>query len=293
MQIAIECKNDRKTTGIERVEAFSSKLRDVGIPRGIYVSTRGFTAPARARAASDDIRLLTLEGLTADRLNAAISDALQSIVFLVPRTETFSRFDNADPSQSKPADWLEIEIDSSFGNGLPAIYEAVWQLWRDGSIPARIGEHVIFITLPPEFRYSKEEDPVENGVVVALIKVLGFAKTWSGVASSFVLRDADSGAAEQIRVEVTYPAEPELGDLFTVHSEAELSMHLAQGGVPHVWKRIKSPRLATAKLYWPPSARAIFKARELQQQGQDVTFANVEGYDVSVAWELPARQGPS
>lgn len=44
--IAIECKNHKQSIGIEDVRNFRQKLRDLGIRKGIFVSTSGFTEGA-------------------------------------------------------------------------------------------------------------------------------------------------------------------------------------------------------------------------------------------------------
>jgi len=43
VRIAVECKNEKKTTDIEKIDAFIGKLQDVGIPvqHGVFVSTSG------------------------------------------------------------------------------------------------------------------------------------------------------------------------------------------------------------------------------------------------------------
>ena len=52
VKIAIECKNERKKVGSEKIDAFVGKLKDIGIPtqQGIYVSPTGYTKDALDRA---------------------------------------------------------------------------------------------------------------------------------------------------------------------------------------------------------------------------------------------------
>ncbi len=57
--IVIECRKHRRPVGIEKVEAFVSKLRDIGNPQGVMISPSGFDAGARAVARQNFIRLLT------------------------------------------------------------------------------------------------------------------------------------------------------------------------------------------------------------------------------------------
>lgn len=57
--IVIECRKHKRPVGIEKVEAFVSKLRDIGSNQGVMISSSGFDAGARAIAKQNVIRLLT------------------------------------------------------------------------------------------------------------------------------------------------------------------------------------------------------------------------------------------
>lgn len=57
--IVIECKRYNRPVGIDRVEAFVTKLRDVGASQGVMVSNKGFSKGARAVAARHVITLLS------------------------------------------------------------------------------------------------------------------------------------------------------------------------------------------------------------------------------------------
>ena len=83
-RIAIECKNYKTEIGKADIDAFIGKLNDLGFPtqHGIYVSTSRYTKGALKRAKNAGVRTLNLDGLTRDRLSAAIYDALQSIIYL-------------------------------------------------------------------------------------------------------------------------------------------------------------------------------------------------------------------
>jgi hypothetical protein len=57
--IAIECKHSRRRVGIESVEAFATKLRDVNASQGAMISEAGFDAGAQAAAGQLNIGLWT------------------------------------------------------------------------------------------------------------------------------------------------------------------------------------------------------------------------------------------
>lgn len=57
--IVIECKRQRRPVGIEKVEAFVTKLRDVAASQGVMISNTGFDAGAQAIAKDNLVTLLS------------------------------------------------------------------------------------------------------------------------------------------------------------------------------------------------------------------------------------------
>lgn len=64
VSILFECKdyNRQRRIGIEIVDAFDSKLRDLGFDKGIICSNADFSLPARAKATRLSISLIGLFG---------------------------------------------------------------------------------------------------------------------------------------------------------------------------------------------------------------------------------------
>jgi hypothetical protein len=59
--LAIECKDYKKPVSIDKIEAFSTKLQDIGANKGIVVSSKGFQEGAIKSAGVNDIELYTFE----------------------------------------------------------------------------------------------------------------------------------------------------------------------------------------------------------------------------------------
>jgi len=97
VQITIECKNYKREIGKADIDAFIGKLNDLGFPtqHGIYVCTSRYTKGAIKRAKNAGVRTFKLDGLTGDRLAAAIYDALQSIIYLLPIMTSLTFFNSA------------------------------------------------------------------------------------------------------------------------------------------------------------------------------------------------------
>lgn len=60
LRVAIECKDRSRPVTVETVEAFHQKCQDTGIQQGAIVSTSGFAATAREKAAHYSIRCLDI-----------------------------------------------------------------------------------------------------------------------------------------------------------------------------------------------------------------------------------------
>jgi len=67
VMVVLECKRHKRRVGIEKVEAFANKLKDVGAHQGAMVSPKGFDAGAIAAAKEHNIGLWSYrEALDAD-----------------------------------------------------------------------------------------------------------------------------------------------------------------------------------------------------------------------------------
>jgi len=95
IQVAVECKHVRSPIDIKEVRNFNDKLSALGITKGIFVSTGGFTTDAQSDAASVNIELWDEKALEEkisrleipekDILHEALPVNLTSIPMLSPR----------------------------------------------------------------------------------------------------------------------------------------------------------------------------------------------------------------
>lgn len=75
IKIAIECKyREEAPVGVEEVEAFIGKLDDLGVSKGVLVTTNGFTRGAKSRA--EKARALDLEVMPLEELDTFDWDSL-------------------------------------------------------------------------------------------------------------------------------------------------------------------------------------------------------------------------
>jgi hypothetical protein len=288
VRIAIECKNEKKKVGSPKIDGFVGKLADVGIPvsHGIYVSAVGYTSSAVDRARSAGVRMLQLEGLTADRLAAEVYGALQSVTYVLLTWTTLNRFENVAEMAAPEVCEAEIELDvERHRTGTPGLLNAIWDLWIGSKISDQLGKKHVFIRLPDPFDFGPGFPEFRNGAVVATLEVSGHVASIAGSAKRLGLRNVETSELEKLHLEANYTEGPGTVRLSSFASEADLASFLFSGAL-HIHRgRVRVPRMASETTYWPPTQEALDRVRELREAGEDVTFARVEGTDLSQAWK--------
>lgn len=298
VRIAVECKNLATKVDPERIDAFVGKLQAVGIPvqHGIYVAVKGYTPGALERAIAAGIRPLVLTGLTSQRIAAAVSDAYQSIIYLLPSVESLSVLNDVDSIAVSGE--LLVFYDKS-GCICATLPDMLWQMWADGRIPRDIGRHEVEIAVDAGWH------SVINGVssrpqsVHATVRVRGLVITIQGQSSVHRLVNASDSQVEKTQVEAQFaPVESEL-PVVAVESEEELEAATAHGSALSVSVgRFPLPRIILFRMYWPPSERLAATLEDAHSafvagEGPDpasLTLADIEGTSLNSVWD-PIWQG--
>ena len=287
VRLAIECKNVEKPVGTKKIDEFIGRLQDIGIPEshGIYVSPVGYTSTGLSRALDAGIRPLKLEGLTSDRLEVAIHEAFQSIVYLMSRWSQVSRLDNVEQDAHSGGPFLRTVLGKELGFGTPAILTHLWLLWVNEKIPPLIGTHYIYIRLPEEFYFGRDESPLRNGIAIAEVEVTGQVASFRGKVKRLGLRHAQTAELEKLRFNAEFEEGPEEIKLISFLTEDDLGRFLSSHPVV-IQQRIRVPRIVSERTYWPPTRAAIQKIQELKAKGEEITFEKVEGISLSRAGEF-------
>lgn len=294
MHLAFECKNYGDRIGVEKIDEFKGKLEDVDIPvqYGTFIaSENGFTVHAKDRADSLGIRLLSLEGLTADRLAVQIHEAFQSLIFLDLGVKSITV-----TSQSTSGDPLDLLfLRDQDGNYTGGIIDLIWAQWRDGGISRQFGEHEVTLEIPDSWRWVIEGKTMPS-TASAIVKVVGHVITIRGKAERWVLRDAVTGMVDRSRITASFDDERTSFPAKIVETEEELESELSQNALARiVTGRMPLPRIRY-HMYWPPSVRVLLELKrrtdKLMLQGQwypgvleHVAFEELEGTDLSTVWE--------
>jgi hypothetical protein len=306
MRMAIECKNYGKPIDVEPIESFISKLTDIGIPPqlGIYISVHGYTTGASRRAEKEGLRLLTLIGLTADRLATEVREAVQSVVYLmldVVRIEIESDVEDDNIA------WRLLWLQDASGRFCGGLLDLIWAKWRDGRIPTALGDHEVRLRLPRGW-YWPEGGQVVPTKAKATVRVAAVVLRIPGQAERVALIDASTGSVDRIRVQGSFDIEGHTYPVVTVHSEDQLQEALAHSGPLRLTTgRIPLPRIRF-HMFWPPSDASMrLMQRRLQQlvrQGarqsqidlsplRTMSFAEIEGTDLRAMWDPIMRSHPA
>lgn len=286
VRIAIECKNLKSPVKSKHVDKFLSVLSDVGIPivNGILVSASGYRSDALDLAREAGLQPLIFEGLNTEQLWLEVDSAIQSVIFHMATWDTMSRLSGAGSVAEFPTPIVMIDFPEELGEGTPAILTLLCLLWQQNRIPSRLGTHHLAIRLPRVFRFSSEEEPMSDGLVMLVYRVEALVGTIEGTASAAMLRNAADSSVEKVHIATAFEATDEPLQLRRFESEEELEAFIGQASVRLV-TRVKVPRIASEWSFWPPSRRAAEEIRRRRQEGEEPTFEEIEGSSLNRAWD--------
>jgi len=292
VRFAIECKNEHKAIDSPYIDAFAGKLQAIGIPPqcGILIATSRFTAEATRYAKRVGIRTLLLSGLSKDRLLSEITRAAQSIVYLVPimtRVEVRNDF----PAVAHAGDLYALYDEEGQYRG--TVLDLVWWLWRIGHIPARVGEHDMDVPLPGRCHNMIGGAPYHIDGVGVTVKIVGLVVTFVGQGRRHALSRSDDGTIDKFKLHVDFDVTQAPSTLRSFETEDDLRVYIEGTGQFRLIQRVMVPRITFEMAYWPPSARVLQLVADRMQayeagnipDPRPFDFAELEGHDISVAWE--------
>jgi len=293
VRFAIECKNESEATGAPHIDAFVGKLADVNIPTqyGIYVSTSRYTTDAIARANYAGIRTLLLTGLSDDRLQSAIFEAIQSVVHCLLTVIDWQIFNHVDRAMSNDETMLLFDADGSLCGTIP---DLIWHKWMTGEPPSVLGEYPLRLDIPEGWHQvvdGKPEPIVQAGVRVSVVGLV--LKLGGQVTQHSLVRPSDA-EVEKLRVQAQFAFPEGKHTLAIARSEEELAaLVTAPNTAFTATTKIRLPRIRMDAMYWPPSERVTRKVEALMAaylagEGPDprpLDFADLEGTDLSTVFE--------
>lgn len=292
MRIAFECKNERPPIGVQKIDEFVGKLKDVGIPlqNGVYVSASGYTEGAIERAQKEGIRVFTLEGLTKEGLSAILYEAFQAVVFLIADLAQLT-IEYAEETGCSEHPYMFFNDKGEFCGYL---HHFIWDAWRKGLLPFSIGEHPLDLQVPPNLYHMINEELKLIESINIKLQITGFVIGFPGRAEHFLLLDAANKSLERTKLSVNFDTPEGRYPVTAIRTEEEMKFFLERPEAIKVINRVRLPRMRTDRgVYWPPSDRMLSvmfeKVRAYQaSETPELAFEDLgqfEGTDLSTAWE--------
>lgn len=293
VRIAIECKNEKKNTDIERIDAFIGKLQDIGIPvqHGIFVSASRYASGAIEHGKSVGIRTFLLKDVTGN-LSDQVNDAFQSLLQLLATIATV-KMSIAEDNPQPPG--LSMFFYNDEGKIIGSIGDLVWKFWQENKIPVSLGIHEVEINLPSNWIQKYEGKELTFTKITVKVLVTGHNFTVRGSLKRHDLIDATNNIVDKWQIKATFPSPIGTHNVIEFHTEEDLEKYLtSKPGISLLSGRYKLPRIRWASFYWPPSKKALakfqFAVDESISLGKELDwmtfpFDEIEGTDLSEAYE--------
>ena len=133
LTIVIECKDYKEPVGIEKVEAFITKLKELDATKGAMVASNGFTAPAITVASSAGVEtygLLDAENPPPGKFLSIPMAVRDSSIAQFSISFEFSGLQDAIPIQ----DWRYTKVFRADGSFIDCIINLVIDRWEKGKV---------------------------------------------------------------------------------------------------------------------------------------------------------------
>lgn len=299
VQLAVECKNVKRPIGTEQIGDFARKLEQVGLApsQGLFVTTSRFSEDALDHAQSLNMKALIFPDLTDDGLNLVVSEAFQSIVFLLPEVVEVNMVNDIEGPIADDGDaFLLYDPDETPAGTIP---DFVWNAWRRGEIERTIGQHLISMQFPEGWYNLIGGQKQYVQAIGIMVRVLGLALALPGESRRTSLVNARDHSLDRVSAEATWRPPQGLYELRTFETTSDLDEYVRAHPWLHIVTQIPLPRIRFWNMmFWPPSERVatIMKERmEALREGRGpdprpFDFTELEGTDLSVVWEPIASE---
>lgn len=293
VRIAIECKNEKKTTDIEKIDAFIGKLQDIGIPiqHGVFVSTSRYASGAIEHAKRVGIRTFLLKDIS-DQLSKSVKESIQSVIYLLLTITNIGVLN--DISDNAPLSEILFFRDDE-GKFCGSIPDLIWDKWIKGEIPYTIGKSEIQLSLPVGWHQIVQGKKANVKSIKVDINVTAIVLTLHGTLNHYQLIDAKDGKIEKNQIKASFNPTPGTYPIHEFGTEKDLSSYLEnQEGISLSIGRFRLPRIRWLSIYWPPSKKAMLALARIQQEKtvQEQIFdmsviplADIEGDNLNAIWE--------
>lgn len=301
VHIAVECKNEKEPIGVEKIDAFVGKLKDVGIPTsyGVFVSASGYTKGAISRAKDAEIEALILKGIR-DKLQDAVHKAFQSVVYLLLSITNIGVRNNIGGTAQTHEVFFFRDKDEKLCGSIP---DLVWVEWIKRTIPENLGLHNLNLELPDGWFQIIDGKIADVYEITAEVRISGHVIVIPGSVRHNELINASTEKVTKWEIETSFKLPSGTSPVKSYTSNDELRKFLDENiaDVKIVVGNYRLPRIQWMALYWPPSEKAMKKLLQLlvQSESQGIEFdltkigmKDIEGSDLSTVWEPIMKDYP-
>lgn len=293
--LAVECKNYKRPIDVGDVGRFRDLLEDVGLSpqQGVLVSASKIGTGALDRARGLDMKVYELAGLTPDRLAAAVHEASQFMIVVVPTILGLSVEEEGSAGEDVGGELLILFDESE--KAVAWIPDLAWLKWLEGEPASDLGEYEVELEIPRGWHLQVNGQRVRVLSASARVKVSAAVVAFPGSASNLAMIDPEDQSMKRFRATASFERSPGEYPVFTFDEESELEAFIKERpeAVKMTVGRIKAPRIWFGHVYWPPSARVMQRIRQHQrfyQAGrirrlQMEDLRGVEGTDLRTLWE--------
>ena len=299
---AIECKNFRRPVDVGDIGRFRDLLEDVGLSpqQGVLVSASGIGSGALDRAQDLGMKVYELAGLTPDRLAAAVHEASQFMIVMVPTILGLFVEEEGSAGEEVGGELLILYDES--GKPIAWLPDLVWLEWLRGGLQSDIGEHEVELDVPRGWHLRASGQPLQVLSATARVKVSAAVVAFPGTASNFAMFDPEDQSVKRFRATASFERNPGEYPVFNFDEESELETFIE--GRPEPVKmtvgRVKAPRIWLGHVYWPPSTRVMRRIQQYEKfhragrigRLRMEDLRGVEGTDLRTLWEPIVQDYP-
>jgi len=254
IKIPIECKNQVNKVGSSQIDSFIGKLHGIGLAtqNAIFVSVNGYTSGAKESAKKAGIKLLTVQGLTKDRLAKSIYKAIQSVIYILPIYQGYkviSSIENASNNEHL----IFYDKNKKYKGTLADI---IYDNWKADEVPLSLGAYKVRIEVPDGwFNLYNNELHMCFPTTVELMFV-GYVFSYYGNASRLLLIDDETQEVKKDNINLAFE-NCEKCTIKSFESEDELKVFLNNRNESYKLdiSRVKLPKVRMQDLFYPLSKK--------------------------------------
>lgn len=202
LYIPIECKNYGRQIKPNDINAFSGKLDELCLPKSnaIYVSVNGYTPKAKKSAKKAGIKLLTVQGLTKDRLAKSIYRAIQSVVYTLPILKSYKVISSI-PTVSNNEHLIFFDKNKKY---IGTLADIICSIWKSDEISSNLGTRSFTIEVPDNWFNLYNNELYGCFPINVELMFVGYVFSWYGNANRLLLIEDETQQVKKDNINLDF-----------------------------------------------------------------------------------------